>query len=248
MGNSSVRWSVAVGAGLLGIALVTACSAGGTPIATSTSASSKPTAQGVPAVQVPNQPVPPPVSVTLVPTRTISAGDVTADVDTLRQLMDFPGTSVTATGRNIVVTGRDVDRAEFGAAGGPGVLLMRQVLLQQIPGQGPSQRLGNAHLVQPAVLKLFGKLSCEPGQSPGAWQRQAGYTVAEWNNPAAQVVSCDSGGDKYALSAAPVLGREVISATAAQPHEASGGQWAVNLTFDAAGGTALSDLTTQMYE
>ena len=187
MGNSSVRWAVAVVAGLLSTALVTACSGNGT--ATS-SISSKPTAQGPPAGQLPNQPVPQSVSVTLVPARAISTGDVTADVDTLRQRMDFPGTSVTATGQDIVVTGRDVDPAEFATVGGHGVLLMRQVLLELPPGSTGAQQLGNARLVQPAVLKLFGKLSCEPGQNPSAWQRQVGYTTAaDLNNPAAQIVS-----------------------------------------------------------
>ena len=45
-----------------------------------------------------------------------------------------------------------------------------------------------------------------------------------------------------------MLGREVISAAAAHAQGGSGVQWVVNLTFDAAGGTALSDLTTQMFE
>ena len=99
--------------------------------------------------------------------------------------------------------------------------------------------------MQPGVLRLFRRLACTPGESDAAWQQEAGYTTpADWNNPTAQVVSC-SGGTKYVLDAATVLGQEVTGALPA-PSQPSG-QWAVALTLNDAGASAFSALTTHLY-
>ena len=102
--------------------------------------------------------------------------------------------------------------------------------------------------MQPGVLRLFRlfrKLVCNPGESDTAWQREVGYTTpADWNNPAAQVVSCGSG-TKYALGVAAVLGQEVTRAAVSpgQPR----GQWFVAVTLNSAGASAFGALTTHLY-
>lgn len=125
--------------------------------------------------------------------------------------------------------------------------LMRRVLL--MAGPGAAAEHGNAHLVNAATLRLFRKLTCEPGPNGGTvddqWKAALGYTAAQWNAPGSQVVSCDARGGKYVLGTAVVLTSQVTSAVPARLTAA--GQWAVSVTLDASATRAVSQLTTSQY-
>jgi preprotein translocase subunit SecD len=188
--------------------------------------------------------VQPVVSITLSPAAPASGHELTAAARLIGQRADragLAGVQVTVTGQDVVLTGPAGDQAELKALAGTGVLRIRQVLLQ---AAARGRAHGNARLVRPGVLRLFGALACKPGQSDAAWQRQAGYTTsADWDNPDAQIVSCDSSGTRYVLDVARVLGQEMTSARATQ----AAGQWVVLLTFNSAGASALRALTTRLY-
>jgi len=110
-----------------------------------------------------------------------------------------------------------------------------------------STAVGNPSLVKPDVLAKFNKLTCKPGQSDTAWKAQVGYTQSsDWDNPDAQIVSCDSSGGKYALDVAKVLGEDVTNATAEL--STTSNQWQVILTFNNAGTSAFGTLTTNLYD
>ena len=106
---------------------------------------------------------------------------------------------------------------------------------------------GDSSLVKPNVLSKFNKLVCKPGQSDTVWKAQVGYTQSsDWDNPDAQIVSCDSSGGKYALDVAKVLGEDVTNATAEL--STTSNQWQVILTFNNAGTSAFGTLTTNLYD
>jgi preprotein translocase subunit SecD len=108
-----------------------------------------------------------------------------------------------------------------------------------------SSALGNASLVNKATLKLFDKLVCTPNDT-SKWKTQVGYTKAEdYDNPAAQIVACDSSGDKYALDVAKVPGTQISSATAEL--STTNNEWQVNLTLKSAGASAYGTLTSNMW-
>jgi preprotein translocase subunit SecD len=110
-----------------------------------------------------------------------------------------------------------------------------------------STATGDPSKVKPEVLALFNKLTCKPGESDSAWKAQVGYTQSsDWDNPDAQIVSCDSSGGKYALDVAKVLGENVTNATAEL--STNNNQWQVILTFDNAGTSAFGTLTTNLYD
>ncbi len=101
--------------------------------------------------------------------------------------------------------------------------------------------------IDPSVLALFNKLVCKPGDTADGWKKQVGYTdAAAYDNPAAQIVSCNTTtGEKYLLDVAKVLGEDVNGAAAAL--STTNNQWQVNLTFDSKGTGAFGTLTTQLY-
>jgi preprotein translocase subunit SecD len=106
---------------------------------------------------------------------------------------------------------------------------------------------GDSSLVKSDVLAKFNKLVCKPGESDAVWKAQVGYTQSsDWDNPDAQIVSCDSGGGKYALDVAKVLGEDVTNATAQL--STTNNQWEVILTFNNAGTSAFGTLTTNQYD
>jgi preprotein translocase subunit SecD len=108
-----------------------------------------------------------------------------------------------------------------------------------------STALGDASLVNKPTLKLFDKLVCTPGDT-SKWKTQIGYTKAEdYDNPDAQIVACDSSGDKYALDVAKVPGTQISSATAEL--STTNNEWQVNLTLKSAGASAYGTLTSNMW-
>jgi len=184
------------------------------------------------------------VSITLSPVAPASAPELAAAARLISERVvqsGLPG-AATVSGRNVVLTGRAADKAALEGLAGMGVLRIRHVLLEEPAGEAAS---GSASLVQPAVLRLFRKLVCTPGESAAAWRQEVGYTApADWNDPTAEVVSCSSG-TKYVLDAATVVGQEVTGALPV-PSQPSG-QWAVALRVNSAGASAFSALTTHLY-
>jgi preprotein translocase subunit SecD len=99
--------------------------------------------------------------------------------------------------------------------------------------------------VNKATLALFNKLTCTPGDTT-KWKQQVGYTNAgDYDNPAVQIVSCDSTGGKYALDKAAVQGNQISGATATL--SSTNNEWDVNVTFKSAGATAFAKLTSAQY-
>jgi len=194
------------------------------------------------------------VEITLSPVARVSADQLAAAARLISERVARSGLPVlpaaashagaaTVVGPNVVLTGLAADKSALEGLAGMGVLRFRHVLLEE-PADGPAN--GDANLVRPGVLRLFRKLVCTPGESDTAWQQQVGYMApADWNDPAAQVVSCSSG-TKYALDAATVLGQEVTRAVPA-PSRPSG-QWVVALTVNGAAASAFSALTTHLYK
>ena len=135
----------------------------------------------------------------------------------------------------------------LGAAKGAGIPLARPVLLES--PRGSAQEYGDAHLVNPATLRLFQRLTCTPGPSGlggavtnDAWKATVGYTATQWNASGSEVVSCDASGVKYVLGQAVILDSQVTSATAR--HLPNTGQWAVDVTLNRAATKAFAQLTT----
>jgi hypothetical protein len=196
-----------------------------------------------------------PVSITLSPEAPASAHELAAAAQLISERVARSGLPVlsgaaghagaaTVSGRNVVLTGLAADKTALEGLAGMGVLRFRHVLLEEPAG---GKVMGGATLVRPGVLKLFRKLVCTPGESDTAWQQEVGYTTsADWNDPTAQVVSC-SGGTKYVLGAAAVLGQEVTGAVPVSMQSQPPGQAAVALTISSAGASAFSTLTTQLF-
>jgi preprotein translocase subunit SecD len=108
-----------------------------------------------------------------------------------------------------------------------------------------SSALGDASLVQPKVLALFNKLVCKPNDTT-QWKTQVGYTNAEaYDNPNAQIVACDSSGNKYALDVAKIQGTQVSNAIAEL--STTSNEWIVELTLKSGGASAYGTLTSDLY-
>ena len=99
--------------------------------------------------------------------------------------------------------------------------------------------------MQPKVLALFNKLVCKPNDTT-QWKTQVGYTNAEaYDNPNAQIVACDSSGDKYALNVAKIQGTQVSNAIAEL--STTSNEWIVELNLKSGGAAAYGTLTSDLY-
>ena len=79
-------------------------------------------------------------------------------------------------------------------------------------------------------------MTCKPGDTT-KWKQQAGYTsAADYDNANAQIVSCDSQGDKYALDVAKVPGQQIQTASAEL--STTSNEWEVLLSSRAQGPAA----------
>ena len=104
--------------------------------------------------------------------------------------------------------------------------------------------LGDPSLVNKQTLELFNKVTCKPGDTT-KWKQQAGYTsAADYDNANAQIVSCDSQGNKYALDVAKVPGTQILTASANL--STTSNEWEVLLTLKGAGAAAYATLTSDM--
>jgi preprotein translocase subunit SecD len=113
------------------------------------------------------------------------------------------------------------------------------------PTATSSTTLGDASLVNKQTLELFNKVQCTPGDTT-KWKQQAGYTTAQdYDNPAVQIVSCDSSGGKYALDVAKVQGQQIATATAQL--STTSNQWEVLLTLKGDAVGPWSTLTSTQY-
>jgi preprotein translocase subunit SecD len=107
-----------------------------------------------------------------------------------------------------------------------------------------STTLGDPSLVNKQTLKLFNKVTCKPGDTT-KWKQQAGYTsAADYDNANAQIVSCDSQGNKFALDVAKVPGTQILTASANL--STTSNEWEVLLTLKGAGAAAYATLTSNM--
>jgi len=118
------------------------------------------------------------------------------------------------------------------------------------PSASPTVRLPTAadasgdisKVTSKAVIADFNRLNCTNKQ----WQSEIyGNDATKWDNANAQIVACDSQGQKYVLDVAKVLGSN-LTKVAAQLNTQS--QWVVNFNLNGQGGKAFGDLTTQMYQ
>jgi preprotein translocase subunit SecD len=191
------------------------------------------------------------VSISLWSPKPDGAAVLAATAAILRQRaadLHLPDTQARVSGSFVVLTGPAADEPQLQALVASGVLNFRPVLLYQ-PYRGTTpaaggQRYGDASLVNHATMALFSTLVCTPAKT-GTWKGQVGYVGDNYDNPNAQVVSCDSSGGKYALGAATVRGTQISEATAGR--SATSNQWAVTLTLNHAGTAALDTLTSRLY-
>jgi preprotein translocase subunit SecD len=100
---------------------------------------------------------------------------------------------------------------------------------------------GDPAAVTAATMKLFTKLDCSNTKNINAWKTPLGYTEPQWDAPNSQIVSCGSGGTKYVLGPAVILGTDVTSEAAAIDTTSSA--WVVNLTLDGKATKAFGTLT-----
>jgi len=100
---------------------------------------------------------------------------------------------------------------------------------------------GNPSLVNKSTLALFNKVNCADKN----WQANAyGSNSNAWDDPAAQIVSCDPQGVKYVLATSPVVGQEITSAGAALDTTS---HWVINFNLNGKGNAAFANLTSQMF-
>jgi preprotein translocase subunit SecD len=112
---------------------------------------------------------------------------------------------------------------------------------------------GDSSKVNAATLKLFDKLACTPSPSSKSttvnddWKQTVGYTEAgdQWDKPANQIVSCDSGGTKYVLGPTVVDGKQLSGVSSGL--QSGSTQWVVNLTLNGAATKSFGTLTTNQY-
>jgi preprotein translocase subunit SecD len=111
-----------------------------------------------------------------------------------------------------------------------------------------SSAYGDASLVNKQTLALFNKLNCAPGDTE-AWKSQVGYeNTTPYNDANQQVVACGYNGTqwgKYALDKAKVVGQDITSATAVL--STTSNQWQVNVTLNGGGASAMSTLSSKLY-
>jgi preprotein translocase subunit SecD len=102
---------------------------------------------------------------------------------------------------------------------------------------------GDPSLVNKQTLALFNKVKCTPGDTT-QWKKDAGYTKPQdYDAINAQIVSCDSNGDKYALDVAKIPGTQIATATAQL--STTSNQWQVLVTLKGAGTAAFTNLTSE---
>jgi preprotein translocase subunit SecD len=102
---------------------------------------------------------------------------------------------------------------------------------------------GDPTLVNKQTLAVFNKVTCKPGDTT-QWKKQAGYTKPQdYDDPNAQIVSCDSSGGKYALDVSKVPGTQIATATAQL--STTSNQWEVLVTLKSGGATAFANLTSE---
>jgi preprotein translocase subunit SecD len=91
-----------------------------------------------------------------------------------------------------------------------------------------------------AVIADFNRLNCAHRD----WQKEIyGNNPNNWDNPNAQIVGCDSQGQKYVLDKAKVLGTNLTTVGAVLNSQ---NQWVVNFDLNGAGAKAFGNLTTLM--
>jgi preprotein translocase subunit SecD len=110
--------------------------------------------------------------------------------------------------------------------------------------------LGDASLVNKQTLALFNKVQCKPNDTT-QWKQEAGYTKPEdYDNPNAQIISCDSSGGKYALDVAKVQGQQIATATAEL--STTSNQWEILVTLKGSAvgpySTLSGDLVSKYYD
>jgi preprotein translocase subunit SecD len=118
------------------------------------------------------------------------------------------------------------------------------------PSASPTVRLPTAadasgdisKVTSKAVIADFNRLNCTNKK----WQSEIyGNDPTKWDNANAQIVACDSQGDKYVLDVAKVLGSNLTKVAAVLNPQS---EWVVNFNLDGPGGKAFGALTTQMYQ
>jgi len=124
----------------------------------------------------------------------------------------------------------------------------RQVLLFEPYAR--TAHYGDASLVNPATMKLFGKLVCKPGKGGNVddnWKATVDYVPqqAPWDDASSQIVSCDAAGNKYILDKAVFKGTDVTGESAGLLPDSTA--WAVTLTLNGAAAHAFGNLTTKQY-
>ena len=189
------------------------------------------------------------VSITLSPVAPARTDVLAAAARILRDraaLLHLPSTQARVSGPDVVLTGPAADESQLRALVATGVLTVRQVLLYEpYYGSVGGRPYGHASLVNHSTLTRFSALVCTPGDLSG-WPGRAGYAAAAaYDDPDAQIVSCDRSGGKYVLDVATVRGAQVSGATAGR--SATSNQWEVKLTLNRAGAAALDTLTSHMY-
>jgi preprotein translocase subunit SecD len=120
------------------------------------------------------------------------------------------------------------------------------------PPASSSTANGDQSKVNAATLKLFDKLVCTPSPNGSttvndSWKATVGYTDAgdQWDDPASQIVSCDSNGTKYVLGPTVVEGTQLTGVNAGLQQNST--QWVVNLTLNGAATAAFGKLTTTQF-
>jgi preprotein translocase subunit SecD len=106
--------------------------------------------------------------------------------------------------------------------------------------------IGDPALANPAVLKLFNKLSCQGSATQRVRAVQKGVYHGDpnlWEDPNSQIVACGLDGAKYLLDKAVVSGDELTSASAGQDITS---QWVVDLTLNGKGTAAFGALTGRL--
>ncbi len=97
---------------------------------------------------------------------------------------------------------------------------------------------GDPSAVSAATMKLFDKLDCS---NLNNWKTKLGYTEPQWDDPNTQTVACGSGGVKYVLDKAVILGTDVTSQSAGI--DTTSGQPIVNLSLNGKATSAFGKLT-----
>jgi preprotein translocase subunit SecD len=186
------------------------------------------------------------VSITLSPVTPARTDVLAAAASILRQRaaqLRLPSIQAQVSGANVVLTGPAADETQLKTLAQAGVANLRQVLLYQPAAGAPTY--GDTSLVNHGTRALFGKLACTPANA-STWKGQVGYNVAgAYDNPDAQIVSCDSSGGKYALDVAKVQDAQISNATAELPTTSN--QQEVMLTLNRAGAAAFGTLTSHLF-